>query len=418
MKVLQLNTFDETGGAAKAASRLHQGLKAIGIDSQMLVQFKVGDDKDVIGARTPVGRILRNIRPHLDALPVRLYPNRPVLNFSPALLPDTLLREVEIINPAIIHLHWVTAGFLRLETLRRFNRPLIWTLHDSWAFTGGCHVPFDCTRYRQQCGACPVLGSSRDHDLSRCVWRRKQKAWREILLTVVVPSRWLADCARESSLFHDRRIEVIPNGLDLKRYKPVDKRTARELLALPLEKKLILFGGMSGTIVRNKGFHLLVPALQDLARRGCHDRPELLVFGSSEPTNPPDLGLKTHYLGLLNDESRLALFYAAADVFVFPSIQETLGYTAMESMACGTPCVAFNQGGVPDLIDHERNGYLARPFEPDDLARGIAWVLEDEGRRQALSLRARRKVEEEFALERVAHRYAELYADVARKPTQ
>jgi glycosyltransferase involved in cell wall biosynthesis len=232
------------------------------------------------------------------------------------------------------------------------------------------------------------------------------------MFTVVTPSRWLAGCAGTSSLFRDQRIETIPNPLDLERFKPVDKRTARELLALPQDKKLLLFGGIIGTRVRNKGFHLLVSALREVAERGWRDYAELMVFGSSEPAVAPDLTLKTRYLGHLDDDARIALLYAAADVFISPSLQENLPNTVMEAMACGTPCVAFNQGGVPDLIDHEINGYLAQPYEPADLARGIAWVIEDEKRWQDLSNRARRKTEIEFELHSVARQYGNLYQEV------
>jgi glycosyltransferase involved in cell wall biosynthesis len=264
MKVLHLNTFDASGGAARAAYRLHRGLQASGCESQMLVQVKSGDDPSVMEAHNSFGRMLRNLRPHFDALPVRFYPNSPVASFSPAMLPDSVARQVEELDPDIIHLHWVTSGFMQLETLRRFKKPVIWTLHDSWAFTGGCHVPFDCVRYRQRCGSCPVLGSEREGDLSSRVWWRKAEAWRDLPFTVVTPSRWLAGCAGSSSLMHDRRIEVVPNGLDLQCFKPDDKRAARARLSLPYERKLILFSGIFGTRVPNKGFHLLCSALQEL----------------------------------------------------------------------------------------------------------------------------------------------------------
>jgi glycosyltransferase involved in cell wall biosynthesis len=303
---------------------------------------------------------------------------------------------------------------LRVETLRRFGRPIVWTLHDSWAFTGGCHVPNDCVRYRESCGRCPVLGSTREADLSRRVWARKRRAWSDLDLTLVAPSRWLADCARSSSLFRDARIEVIPNGLDLKRYKPVDRRFARDVLGLPQDRKLIVFGAKSGSEDRNKGLHLLASALRILKDAGRDHGTELVVFGSTASTTLARAGLKASYQGFLHDEVSLALLYAAADVFVAPSIQENLPYTVMEAMACGTPCVAFRQGGVPDLIEHERTGYLARPFEPEDLAHGIAWVLEDGDRWRALSSRAREKVEQEFELGLVARRYVDLYRDVAR----
>jgi glycosyltransferase involved in cell wall biosynthesis len=219
-------------------------------------------------------------------------------------------------------------------------------------------------------------------------------------------------CAQASSLFRDTRVEVIPNGIDVNRFRPIDRHAARELLTLPQDKKLVLFGAKGATSDRNKGFHLLVQALRELAVSTRSETVELLVFGSSEPDHAPDLGYRAHYLGWQHDDISLALLYAAADVFVFPSMQESLGYTTMEAMACGTPCVAFRQGGVPDLIDHRENGYLADPFEPADLARGITWVLEEAEYRTELSLRARAKVEEGFAQEKIADRHLALYREI------
>jgi len=233
-------------------------------------------------------------------------------------------------------------------------------------------------------------------------------------LTIVAPSRWMGDCAKASSLFHSSRIEVIPNAIDVERYKPLDKRMAREIYSLPHDKKLVLFGAKSATKDRNKGFHLLARALQELSDSGWRDSVEVVFFGSSEPEQQQNFGLKTHYLGWLSDDISLALLYSAADVFVFPSLQESLGYTAMESMACNTPCVAFRQGGVPDLIDHQQNGYLAHPFEPSDLARGIAWILEDNERRSALAVRARQKVVQEFAVKKIAEQHMALYREILR----
>jgi glycosyltransferase involved in cell wall biosynthesis len=415
MKVLMLNTYDERGGAAKAAFRLNKGVRGLGIDSQLLVQRKTLDTEDVVGPKNSLARIVYGIRSVLGTMPVRFYPHKPINNFSPALMPDFLAGKVETIAPDLVHLHWLGAGFMRLETLPKIKQPLVWTLHDSWPFTGGCHMPYECVRYRESCGFCPVLGSSHENDLSRWTWQRKSRAFRGLNLTVVTPSRWLADCAGTSSLFRDRRIEVIPNGLDLSIFKPTDKQQARDLLGLPQNRKFILFGGISSTDDPNKGFQLLLPALRRLVARGGQDDTELVVFGSAVPENPPDFGMKVHYLGRLYDDVRLALVYVAADLFIAPSLQENLPYTVMEAMACGTPCVAFNQGGVSDLIDHEVTGYLARPFVEEDLARGIAWLLINDEIRQEVSLRCRRKVEERFALAKVAARYVELYGSIRER---
>ncbi len=412
MKVVLLNALQE-GGAARAAMRLLKGVQEEGVDARLIVQRKTDGGPSVIGPQTKRDRVMGNISPVLEWLCVGLYALKKGCMFSPALMPDRLPSKVAQFDPDIVHLHWVTNGFMRVETVARFNRPLIWTLHDSWAFTGGCHVPGGCERYLQCCGKCPVLASSRENDMSRWVWKRKRRNWDALDLTVVAPSRWLAKCAQASSLFRGTRVEVVPNGLDTERFRPIEKRIARQALSLPLDKKLILFGGTKGISDPNKGFHILKKALRELAGKGWRDTAELVVFGSPTPAQLPELGLKSHYLGWLGDEDTVALLNAAADICVVPSILESLSYAAMEAMACGTPCVAFNQGGVPDVIDHGLNGYLARPYESNDLAHGIDWVLGNDERRRSLSLQARQKVEQEFAVEKVTGRYMKLYNEIA-----
>lgn len=413
MKVLLLNTFDNLAGADRAARRLCTGLRRIGVEAYLLVHFRLSADGDVLCFTSPWRTLLRRLKLYVGTLPVRIYPRRPERNFTPALLPDRLPERAAGLAPDLIHLHWLGAGFCRIESLTRFTAPLIWTLHDSWPFTGGCHVPGSCERYRERCGACPVLGSSRDRDLSRWTWRRKERAWRDLTLTLVAPSRWMADRARASALFRERRIEVIPNGIDTEIFRPMDKGAARRQLGLPPERPVILFGAVNALDDPNKGWALLRPALELVAK----DRPEALavVFGGFAPTTPPP-GLETAYLGRLEDDAALVAAYAAADVFVAPSLQESFCQTLLEAMACGTPTVAFRATGPLDLIEHGRSGYLAEPYEVADLANGLLWVLEDEGRRAALSGRARAKAVDEFALEAVASRYAQLYRELLEVP--
>ena len=410
MKILYLNGADVEGGAAKAATRLLQGVTDQGVDARLYVQRKSGNLPLVDGPGLS-GKIFGRLRPTIEQRLLDVKPAKITGPFCGSYLPDGLASLASKRAPDLIHLHWV-ARMLRLETLARFQAPLVWTMHDSWAFTGGCYLPGDCTRYRESCGRCPVLNSSAENDLSRRIWQRKEKSWRGLNLTVVAPSRWMAACARSSALFRGLRVEVIPNGIDLKRFQTTDRRAAREMLSLPPDKKLILFGAKGATSDRNKGFHLLEDALLLLSTTVDRDQVEIVIFGSAEAGPLADYGFNTSYLGWQADEARLALLYAAADVFVLPSIQESLGYTVMESMACGTPCVAFDQGGVPDLIDHLKNGYLAHPFEPADLARGIAWTLENLPRWEELSLNSRKKITDEFSVEKVATRHIELYRDI------
>lgn len=412
MKSLILSTYDIQGGSARAAYRLHKGLHSIGVASQMLVQTKLSDDETVIAPLTKLNKGIAKLKPTLDGLPLQLHRQRDRAHYSLQWLPDAIAPTVAKIAPDVINLHWLNDGYIQIETIARLKKPIVWTLHDMWAFTGGCHYSQDCDRYTKSCGACPQLHSRRNWDLSHWLWKRKAKAWKHLNLTIVTPSKWLAKCATSSSLFQEHRIEVIPNGLDIDRYKPISRKVARDLLNLPQDKQLILFGAMSATIDRRKGFHLLQLALKKLSESGWQENIELVVFGTSQPSAPLNLGLKPHYLGRLNDDISLALVYAAADVFVAPSIQDNLPNTVMEALACGTPCVAFKVGGMPDMIEHQKNGYLAQTFDSGDLALGIAWVLEDGDRHQQLSRRAREKAEQEFSLELQAQRYLTLFNQV------
>ncbi len=413
MKILHLSNSDG-GGAGRAAYRLHQGLRGIGVDSQILVQFKSRDDTAVLAPKTPLDKAILKLKltEYLDTLPVQFHRQCHRGDFSPQLLPDRIAPKVAQHNPDVINLHWIGNGFLKIETLTKFTQPLVWTLHDMWVFTGGCHYSGDCDRYTDSCGACPILHSDRSWDLSRWVWQRKAKAWKDLNLTIVTPSTWLAKCASSSSLFKDMRVEVIPNALDTQRYKPIQRQIARELLNLPQDKRLVLFGAMYPINDYRKGFHLLESALQSLSKSRWQDKIELVVFGSSESKAQIQQGFKCHYLGRLSDEISLALVYAAADVFVAPSLQDNLPNTVMEAIACGTPCVAFNTGGMPDMIEHYSNGYLAQPYQVEDLAQGIAWVIENRERHQKLCDRARKKAEQEFSLERQARRYCSIYREL------
>lgn len=410
MRPVLVNSGDSRGGAARAAYRLHAGLRSIGVDSSMLVQVKHGEDPSVFGPRTGIGRLAARLRPALDLLPVYAYPaGRTRRTFYPGWLPDASWRRIRRLSPDLAHLHWIAGGFVNVRSLGSYGVPLVWTLHDMWAFTGGCHYDEGCGRYMSGCGACPVLGSRSDPDLSSAGFRRRALSYRDLPLAIVTPSRWLGERAQSSPLLAGFPVSVIPNAIDTDRFRPTAKDTARTLLRLPGGRKLILFGAEHGANEPRKGFSHLQTALRLLAERAGASQCTAVVFGASAPERPPDLGVPSAYVGRLNDDARLAALYSAADVFVAPSIQENLSNTVMEALACGTPCVAFDIGGMPDMIEHRRNGYLARPFDAADLAEGIRWILEDDQRRKELSSRARQKVLDEFAMPVVARRHLDLY---------
>ena len=414
MNVALLSTFDTLGGAAIATYRLHQGLQSIGVCSNLVVQSKKSDDCTVLGPRSKLEKIAARFRPHLDGLANKIYWRRDKALFSAALLPDRLASRVIEIKHDVIHLFWVSGGFLKIETLREFNRPIIWTLHDMWPFTGGCHYDNECRRFQQSCGTCPILHSENEHDLSRYIWERKRKSWENIPITVVATSHWLADMARSSSVFRNRRIEVIPNGINTDKYKPIQKKIARATWSLPQDKHLILFSAFSATSDKRKGNQFLMPALERMAKAGWNENTELVIIGASGPENSSEFGMKVHYMGHLHDEESQVLLYSAADVTVAPSMQENLSNTVMESLACGTPVVAFNIGGMPDLISHQKSGYLVAPFDINELASGIAWILEDKARHDSLSQFARQTVMERYASKVVANQYLTLYQDVVK----
>ena len=412
MKIHIVNTYDIYGGAAIAAYRIHKGLNGIGMDSKMMVQTKLSDDKTVIGPGSKFKKGLSLLRPTIDSAITNLCACGSKTIFSPAWLPfSNILSQIDSMSPDIIHLHWICDGMLRVETLKQMNKPIVWTLHDMWAFTGGCHYSDGCERYHHACGLCPQLNKKNENDLSRCVLKRKKKAWNKLDITIVTPSSWLAECAKKSSLFKGRHIKIIHNGLDLNLFKPVDKTYVRRIWGLPDNKNLILFGAMNATSDYRKGFDLICEALKRLSDKWS-GKAELIIFGSSEPKNPPDFGLPVHYLGRLHDEISIALLYSAVDVFVAPSEQENLPNTVMEALACGTPVTAFDIGGMPDMIEHQINGYLAKPFDVSDLSVGIDWVLSDENRHKKLCLKARGKAVSCFDIKKIAKQYAEFYEDV------
>lgn len=413
MKILHLSTHDTNGGAARATYRLHKGLQNTGLDSQMLVQEKFSSDRTVIAPKIRLFQGIAKTKLTFETLPLKFYRNRSQSTFFSQWLPDRVVPQAAKINPDIINLHWISAAFMQIESIAKLKQPLIWTLHDMWVFTGGCHVARDCQRYTQSCGACPQLNSNKDWDLSRWIHNRKTKAWQNLInsnkLTLIAPSNWIGECAKSSSLFKNSRVEVIPHGLNTQKYRPIKQTIAREILNLPQDKKLILFGAIEATSDRNKGFHLLQPALQQLSQSGWKDNTEVVIFGASQPENPPQLGFRTHYLGHLYDDTSLAAVYSAADVMLIPSLQESFGQTATESLACGTPVVAFNATGLQDIISHQECGYLAKPYDVDDFAKGIVWVLEDSQRQEKLSFYAREKAEREFSIELQSKRYSKLY---------
>ena len=408
MRILHININDIKGGAARSAYRLHTGMRESGVDSNMLVQNKASNDRYIQRPRSNIAKALLKISGYLDALPLKFYAGRNIKTWSTQWLPNNIAQEIIHFKPDIVHLHWIGGGFIPITAFLQLRCPIVWTLHDMWAFTGGCHYDEACGRYGTACGKCPQLNSKNKNDLSHFIWKNKKNSWKDIKITVVTPSNWLAKCAKTSSLFKDHYIKVIPYGLDLKVFTPMSKISAKRSLGLAGDKKLILFGAQFIDDAR-KGFEYLRQSLVSLAEQGLKDGIEVGIFGKLQNKNFPDLGLRVHNFEAITSDAKLDLLYSAADVFVCPSVQDNFPNTVMEALACGTPCVAFDIGGISDLIEHEVNGYLAKPFKIEDLAQGIMWILDDKNGYDKLALQARLKAEQKFSSALQVQSYIELY---------
>ncbi len=398
MNVLHLNTYDRLGGAARASYRLHQGLLKAGVNSQQLVLQKTSPDPSIHIYSEP--RLLKRFRAMADQWPLNFYPQRSRA-FSAHWVPNAVTQRIKNFHFDLLHLHWINRLLIPEALPRITQKPVLWTLQDMWAITGGCHYTQGCDLFTGQCGQCPQLNSTAKQDLSHRLWQRKKKAWRNFQPTIITPSSWLAHEVKRSPLLGHCDIKIIPNGLDTERYRVIPKPIAREILQLPRDKKIILAGGVSFLKEPHKGWDLLCKTAQLLTS------PEAILWVIFGQEQAPGLeGLAVHCLGALTDDVALALAYSAADVLVVPSRQEAFGQVATEAMACGTPVVAFGGTGVQDIVDHQVNGYLAQPFDCQSLAQGIEWVL---AQGAELGINARRKVEQAFSLPVVVQRHLDLY---------
>ncbi|HZD26082.1 MAG TPA: glycosyltransferase family 4 protein [Alphaproteobacteria bacterium] len=412
MRVLHLSTFDTRGGAARGAYWLHRALAGRGVESRMLVGRKYGSDVDVVEPAYPLHRLAGALRGRLDALPLSGYRKTDDSFWTLGWLPDRLDQVIATHDPEIVHLHWTGGGFMSVDALRRLPYPVVWTLRDMWAFTGGCHYTAGCERYIDACGRCPQLRSHTINDVSRRMRRRKQTAWRDTDLWLVPISSWLADCVDRSGLFDQRPVNVIPNGIDTGCFRPEDRAEAKIAWGLDPQRRHILFGAVDPTDDVRKGFHHMLRAVRLLAEAGWSERAELVVFGGEVPDGLADLGMPVRSVGLVKDDRALARLYSACEVMVAPSEQEAFGKTLVEAMACGTPVVAFANGGPCDIVQDRRTGVLAAAGDVGELAAGIVWCIEDEARNRELGRLARTRAKREYDIGVVADRYHSLYGEI------
>ena len=411
MKIVHLNNADITGGAAIAAFRIHNSLLDRELHSRMWVNNAKSGDWTVSGPNGKLKKAVVQMRRHLIAPILKATQTQNKILHSPAILPSSWSKKINKSDADIAHLHWVGAEMASISDIGAIKKPVIWTLHDMWAFCGAEHVSWD-QRWQEGYSKKNRSSHEKGFDINRWTWNRKLKHWKNPFQIVAV-SKWLAECAQNSVVMKDWPVTIIPNCLNTQIWKPVDKTLARNMLGLPIDVPIIAFGTYGANSEYHKGFDLLVDALKNL--KGLNKDMELAIFGQLAPKEHINLGFKVNFMGHFHDDLSLSLFYSAVDMLVVPSRKEAFGQTASESMACETPVVAFGATGLLDIVDHKINGYLAKPFESEDLANGIEYVLNTStSQYNELCDNARKKVVTKFDSAVVGAKYVELYNKILK----
>jgi len=420
MKILLIGKHPRTGGAAIASSRLMEALRAKQVDVHMLVQE--GEDKAegiYSTSHGPVKKwinLFRFILERLVFLPRERSASIRFL-FSLANTGESIVRNPLFKEADVIHLHWINAGFLSLRSLQEVlnsGKPVVWTFHDMWPFTGGCHYSLDCSEYERQCGDCPYLKKPGKRDLSHRIWKKKETLFRNSQVNVVTPSKWLRECVEASTLLGHWDVSAIHNPVNDKLFRPVERVKACLSLGLDPSKKYILFGAATMKNVL-KGFNYFMEAMKIISgEEGIEDDVEILLFGKTSSDVEESFPLHTRNIAFIKSVDTIVELYSAAHLFAIPSLQDNLPNTIIESMLCGTPVVGFDTGGIPEMIEHRANGYLAEYKSSSDLAEGVKWVLKSEDYKQ-LSENTRSSALERFSMERSVEMHMDLYREVFNK---
>ena len=406
MRVLIINTSERTGGAAIAASRLMEALKNSGIKAKMLVRDKQTDQVTVVALKKSWRQIWQFVWERIVIWIANRFKKHNLFAV------DIITSLPEFRQADVIHLHWVNQGLLSLKDLRKIflsGKPVVWTMHDMWPVTGICHHAGDCTHYQAQCHDCPLLYRGHRHDLSYKTFVKKQQLYKDANITFVACSRWLEELAKKSALTLGHTVTNLPNPINTNLFHPTDKVAARRKLNLPEDKRLLLFSSMKITD-KKKGIDYLVEACRLLHEKqpGFCEKLAVVVVGKESQQYADLFPFPVYCLSYIGKEKEMTAVYNAVDLFVTPSLQENLPNTIMEAMSCGVPCVGFCIGGIPEMIDHLHNGYVARYRSAEDLANGICWSL-TEGDYQSLSTEARRKVLSTYTEHVVAMKYIGIY---------
>lgn len=405
MNVAMVCYSDLQGGASRACFRTFQSFRASGGEARLFVDRRLSGHPDVEPPADRVRHRIRKLRPRLGSLAKRLH--RPVDRGpqTTGLVPSRWSRFFNASDFDLVHLHWLGQEMISIADIGKIEKPLVWTFHDMWAFCGIDHY-CDDGRWREGYSPDSRPEAERGLDLNRVAWLLKRHSWRRPI-QIVAPSRWMGQAAMASPLTGDWPVAVIPYPIDTEFWCPTDRYEARAALGLPPDRPLLLFGAVGGLADPRKGFDLLREAITTLGDR--HRDLELVVFGQHQPDPPPQLARPMRFVGNVADDITLRQLYAAADVMAIPSRMDNLPNTGLEAHACGRPVVAFDVGGLADIVSHRETGYLAEPDSPRDFAEGLSWLLDDRDRAATVSRNARARALDTWSFDTIADRHRALY---------
>lgn len=407
MKIVHLSHSDIIGGASRATYRLHKMLSKNGIDSSIWVDIKKSKDDTVYGPETNIRKHLNSKRQHLR-LPInKLLNSKKFGMHSPSILPSIWLKKINSSNADIIHLHWVQGEMLSIKEISRIQKPVIWTFHDMWPFCGCEHYAYN-NRYSEGYRIDNLSNNEKSiFDINRFRWNEKKKLFIKPF-QIISPSKWMTECIKKSYLMKNWPVETIPHSIDINEWKPLPKTLSRKELNLPENSILVMFGAIGGTNDNRKGFQILQSVLKNLNNFSNAENINLVIFGGKDYRDYSELNFKIHKFNLISNDKILKKLYSAADVMIVPSKLETFGLTALESMSCGTPVVAFENTGLSDIIEHKKTGYLAKYLDEKDLLSGINWILNNP-LKEIIRENSRKRVEKFFSDEVILDRYHKTY---------
>ena len=415
MRVLIVNFSSKKGGASQSAHRLFKALLRNNIESKMLIKKYDADSLDsnyYIQQKNWLINICNDLLSFIENLFLKII-GKSNNNFSYSIFGSFgITKMINDYNPDIVNLHWVAGNMMSVNDIRKIKAPIVWTIHDHWPFSNGYHVPSSHF----------IDGMSDPNDFKKTFWFRYKK-W--ILnskndLTVVSPSKWIGNIAKSSEIFKSNDHYHIPNlpKIDCLNFnyladKTISKCVLKEknIVNLPIDKQVISFGAMNPISDKNKGFDLLHKAwIMINSKNSC-----LHIFGINNVDE--DMYCKNIISGAFTSFVRSSIsaeIYGASDLIVVPSYQENLSNCIYEALSCGRPVVAFDIGGNGELIDHKINGYLAQPYDEEDLANGIAWILNYANPKE-LEENARNKILNKFSHERLLGNYLDLFTSICKQ---